>query len=339
MSALAACEDARAVRKVTLAVREALRPHLSETSSLPLLIGFSGGPDSMALALACRRLRLPVILAHLDHCLRPESAAESAPDGPIARFAAALGVPCEIGRVDVGALAKSKGMGLEEAGREARAGFWEVVRKKTGCQWILLGHQADDLLEDLLLRLIRGAGWPALAGMPAVDTARRLIRPLLSISRVDIEAFVRAEGFSWIDDSSNASDDFRRNRLRHHVVPLLLEENPALHDAVLRLWEQAREDERFWQKYLAPVLSMASCASDSLSFPEDEARALPRAARLRLFSQLLRMAVPEARPRADTLFKLDKALMSPLRPRRFQFPGGAACVLSEGRLRFQKNRQ
>ncbi len=301
----------------------------------PFLVAFSGGADSTALALALHQLGLPFMLAHLEHGLRPEAAAEAAPDGPVQAFAATLGVACHIGHADVATLASTLRIGLEEAGRKARYAFLEHIRATQGCAWIALGHQADDLIEDMLLRLVRGTGWPALAGMRAKDPERRLIRPLLHIPRADIEAFLKAAGQSWLHDASNESDTFRRNRLRHAVLPALLDENPSLHQSMHTLWLQAREDEQFWKRFLAPVLTLVLHTPDGLTLPEAALLPLPRAARLRLYAELLRQMARRfgsGQARASTVFNLDNALLNPQRPKRFQFPGGVEACLNKGKL-------
>ncbi|MBO4312360.1 MAG: tRNA lysidine(34) synthetase TilS, partial [Desulfovibrionaceae bacterium] len=252
-------------------------------------------------------------------------------------MAKALGVPCELGRADVRALAASTGAGLEEAGRAARYAFLEEVRQRHGAEWILLAHHADDLVEDVLLRLIRGAGWPALGGMPALDAQRHLLRPFLELSKSELEAFARQEGAAWLHDASNESDAFRRNRLRHHVLPLLFAENPALRRTIARLWELAREDERFWESYLSPIVSTCLCGEGEAALAEAKARALPRAARLRLFAKLIaHVGRGKGQPRAETLFALDNALLAPQRPKRFQFPGGITATLHGGVIRFAR---
>ncbi|HIU18388.1 MAG TPA: tRNA lysidine(34) synthetase TilS [Candidatus Avidesulfovibrio excrementigallinarum] len=301
----------------------------------PILVAFSGGADSTALALSLHRLGLPFMLAHLNHGLRPEAAAESAPEGPVRTFAAQLGVACHIEHEDVAAMAASRGLGLEEAGRLARYAFLERTRAAQGCAWIALGHQADDLIEDMLLRLVRGTGWPALAGMRACDPSRHLVRPLLQIPRADIEAFLNAAGQSWLHDASNDTNAFRRNRLRHGVLPTLLDENPSFHQAALALWAQAREDERFWEAFLAPTLACVCQTQAGLALPEAALRPLPRAARLRLYAELLRRMARRfgsGQARASTLFNLDRALLRQERPKRFQFPGGVVACLADGRL-------
>lgn len=189
-----------------------------------VIVAFSGGADSTALAVILRCLGVSLVLAHLDHRLRPESGeeAESA-----RRFAERLGVPCMVRRVDVEALARSEGIGLEDAGRRARYAFFDSALLSERAEWVVTGHHLDDLSEDVLMRLVRGSGWPGLGGMKAVDPARRLLRPLLGTPRAELEAFLRSLGVDWIEDASNRSDAFRRNRMRNHVIPLLKAENPS----------------------------------------------------------------------------------------------------------------
>ena len=323
------------LRTFPLAVRSLLLAEGVLPLNTPLLLAFSGGADSTALALALHRLNLPFMLAHLNHGLRPEAEAECAPNGPVRAFAAQLGVACFIEHEDVAALATARGIGLEEAGRLARYAFLERTRVAQGCAWIALGHQADDLIEDMLLRLVRGTGWPALAGMRASEPERHLIRPMLHIPRADIEAFLLAAGQTWLHDASNDTNTFRRNRLRHRILPALLDENPSFHQTMHELWSQAREDERFWEAFLAPTLARVHHNHNGLSLPETALRSLPRAARLRLYADLIRQMARRfgtGQARATTLFSLDKALLNQQRPKRFQFPGELEARLGDGLL-------
>ncbi|WP_300832486.1 ATP-binding protein, partial [uncultured Bilophila sp.] len=134
----------------------------------------------------------------------------------------------------------------------------------------------------MLLRLIRGTGWPALGGMKAADPARHLVRPLLATPRADVEVFLRTLGVPWVEDASNRSDAFRRNRLRHHVLPLLRAENPSFGRSVRTLWELAREDERYWDGVLAPVFERLEERDGTLFLPRAAFVSLSRAARLRV---------------------------------------------------------
>lgn len=136
--------------------------------SAPCHRGLFGGADSTALAVILRCLGVSLVLAHLDHRLRPESGeeAESA-----RRFAERLGVPCMVRRMDVEALARSEGIGLEDAGRRARYAFFDSALLSERAEWVVTGHHLDDLSEDVLMRLVRGSGWPGLGGMKAVEPA------------------------------------------------------------------------------------------------------------------------------------------------------------------------
>lgn len=290
-----------------------------------MIAAFSGGADSTALAVILRCVGVPVVLAHLDHGLRAESGEEA---GSARAFARRLGVPCVVRRVDVAALARSEGLGLEDAGRRARYAFLEETRRAEGADWIATGHHLDDLGEDVLLRLVRGTGWPALAGMKASDPARRLVRPLLATPRADVEAFLRALGVPWVEDASNRSDAFRRNRLRHHVLPLLRAENPSLGRSVRTLWELAREDERYWDEVLTPVFARLEAGDGTLFLPRAAFVGLPRAARLRVYAGLF-ARFGRGQAQARTLFRLDEAATASRSRRLFQFPGGVR-VVSDG---------
>ena len=287
------------------------------------IVAFSGGADSTALALILRCLGVPLVLAHLDHGLRPESADEAA---SARRFAERLGVSCVVRRVDVGALADAEGLGLEDAGRRARYAFFEEVRRVEKADWIATGHHLDDLSEDVLLRLVRGAGWPGLGGMKAVDPVRRIMRPLLGTPRAALEAFLRSLGVDWIEDASNRSDAFRRNRLRN--LPLLRAENPSLSRSVRTLWELAREDERYWDAELIPVFAQLRREDEGLLLPRAAFVGLPRAARLRVYAGLF-SRFGRGQAQAETLFRLDEAAVASRSRKVFQFPG-AVCIETNG---------
>lgn len=289
------------------------------------IVAFSGGADSTALVLLLRCLGVPLVLAHLDHGLRPESAEEA----EAARlFADRLGVTCVVRHEDVGELARLEGIGLEDAGRRARYGFFEALRVAEAADWIVTGHHLDDLGEDVLMRLVRGAGWPGLGGMRAVDAPRHLLRPLLATSRADLETLLGAVGVAWIEDGSNRSDLFRRNRIRNHVMPLLKAENPAFSRSVLSLWELAREDEQYWEAMLAPIFARLQRRETGLFLSRDAFFGLPRAARLRVYAGLF-SRYGRGQAQAETVFRLDEAVQSSRSRRVFQFPG-AVCIVTDG---------
>lgn len=331
----------RPCARLCLRVRRFLRTLLPEHPLAgPVLVAFSGGADSTALAIILRCLGLSPWLAHLDHGLRSESRAEAV---CAARFAQRLNAPFLTETTNVAALARQRSLGIEEAGRVARYRFLEQARRTAGATWIATGHQLDDLCEDQLLRLMRGTGWPGLGGMPAVDARRHLLRPLLATRRTEIEAFLTALNLDRLEDPSNNDIRFTRNRVRHELLPLIRRENPAQANAGLNLWRLARLDEAYWSGIIAPALaairqeSLQAGAHDrpgeeqpALLLPRHAFVHLPAAVRLRIYMALIRKSTAllgAGQARAETLFRLDECCMTGNGVRRFQFPGRLTLIV------------
>lgn len=303
-------------------------------------VGLSGGADSLALLLVLfylqKRLGITLEAVHIHHALRTEADKEAEAVGD---FCKTLGIDCLVHRADVPSEAEKLKIGIEEAGRMARYKVFDSLAMQDET-WIALGHHTDDLCEDVLMRLIRGAGWPALGGMTGFDAKRRLVRPLLGTKRADIEAFLVDLGLSWVNDASNASLDYRRNRIRHNVMPLLIEENPALHETVLSLWKLARIDERFWRESLqklieqavaGQVLSKQSMAGHTLD--RDVLRTLAQAQRLRLYKMMLD-SLGTGQASVTTLLALDDAWTNQRGGLAFQFNGNKIASISRGTITF-----
>ena len=187
-----------------------------------VLVALSGGADSVALLLAFRsaleRGRIASLgAAHLNHGIRGEEADR---DESFCRdLCASIGVPFYARRVDVPALAKQSGQSLEAAARIARYAFLNEVLKTGGYTLLATAHHRDDQAETLLLHLLRGCGTDGLAGMR--ERTGALIRPLLTVSRNEILAYLDERGQPYCTDSTNNDDDALRNRIRHAVLPLL----------------------------------------------------------------------------------------------------------------------
>lgn len=195
----------------------------------------SGGADSMALLwsmyLLQDKLNIRLSAAHFNHGLRGE---ESNRDEEFVRdFCAGYGIPftCQRGTVTAGK------KGLEAAARDARYGFLKSLPGK-----IATAHTADDNAETVLMHMVRGTGLKGLGGIAPVNGT--LIRPMLSVTREEVCAFLNEYHIAYITDSSNETDAFLRNRLRHHVMPLLKEENPRLAENLSSMALRLREDER-----------------------------------------------------------------------------------------------
>jgi tRNA(Ile)-lysidine synthase len=208
------------------------------------LCAFSGGVDSTSL-LALLAASAPLerlMAAHLDHGLRPESSAEAQKAALVSK---SLGVPCLIEAKNVAALAKERGKGLEEAGRSARYDFLHRALDDWEGDLILTAHQAEDQAETIILKLARGCGPGALAGIPALSG--RVARPLLSFTRGDLARYIAERGLSHTEDQSNQDRRFPRNLVRRSVLPLLAELNPGYLSAISRAAELAAGEEDFWR--------------------------------------------------------------------------------------------
>ena len=199
-----------------------------------IVCAVSGGADSMALLWALYLLKeewdLEISAAHFNHHLR---GAESDRDEAFVRdFCAGYGIPLHVGS---GHIIPGK-KGLEAAARDARYAFLRTLPGK-----IATAHTADDNAETLLMHLVRGTGLKGLGGIMPQNGS--VIRPMLGITRQEIEDFLAEYAVDHINDSSNAGDDFLRNRIRHHVMPLLKEENPRLSQNLSAMALRLRLDE------------------------------------------------------------------------------------------------
>ncbi len=192
-----------------------------------LLLGVSGGIDSVVLLDLLMRVapdfELKLRVLHLDHLIRPESAGDAE---FVMRLCRELGVPCQVVTVDVAKLAADQRISLEAAGRDARREALTCLAQKFGCARIVLAHHRDDQAETLLQRLLRGTG---LSGLQAMRMRTGLWwRPLLNFSRQQILDYATAQKLEWSEDASNCDPAFLRNRIRHQLIPHLLEYNPQI---------------------------------------------------------------------------------------------------------------
>lgn len=207
-----------------------------------VIVAFSGGADSMALLhfLMNRVAKNRILCAHVNHMLR---AAEAEADAMFAEaYCKRSGIRFALLREDVAALAEKEKIGTEECGRLVRYRFFDSLRKNEN-DVIVTAHNADDNVETVLMNLVKGTGLSGLCGIPAKRGA--ILRPLLRVSREEIERYCHVNGLAYVTDSTNAEDAYTRNRLRHHVLPELCKVNPQITDAVTRLTEAAKETQDF----------------------------------------------------------------------------------------------
>ena len=220
----------------------------------------SGGADSTAMAVLLRRLipsSVSLTLVRIDHIL-PE--AEGPAEGLFTRqLAERLECPWMERRVDVRSEMARTGESLEMAARRLRHDALRNAAREVGADAIALGHNADDQVEGLLLRLARGTGPRGLGGMPVwrppAGASPGVLRPLLSCPRSVIRDWLRTEGFSWCEDPTNEGDEVQRNRIRHHVLPALYAAlGESAREGFLRTAGLLRDEESAW---LAPLVEEA----------------------------------------------------------------------------------
>jgi len=240
-------------------VRAFMERHHLLTPGTGIVVGVSGGPDSLCLLHLLRRLAgdqdLRLHVAHLHHGLRGADADADA--AFVRRTAADWGLPCTVEWADVPALAERSKTAVEEAARHARYAFLERVARHVGARTVAVGHNADDQAETVLMHFIRGSGLAGLRGMlpctplGEAEKSLLLIRPLLDIPRADILAYCDAHGLEPRFDRSNLDTTYFRNWLRHKVLPLLAQHNPNIHRVLQRTAQVVADDYALLRSLLA----------------------------------------------------------------------------------------
>jgi len=228
-------------KALTNAVADALRDAGVQPGQR-LVVAVSGGVDSMVLlhtlSRLASRLSLALHVAHIHHGLRGGTADLDA--SLVAAEAARHALPMNVEHL--AAEARARGTSVQVWAREARYASLETIRKRVHAEWIATAHTQNDQAETVLLNLLRGTGLRGLAGIPSVRD--RILRPLLSVSRLAIEAYAKRRGVPFREDPSNRSIAYRRNRIRHQLLPLLARQyNPRIVETLAWLAAQAREDE------------------------------------------------------------------------------------------------
>ena len=245
-----------------------------------ILCSVSGGADSMCLLHLLYSGGADIIAAHYEHGIRGEESMRDARF--VESWCAEHGIECVVGHGDVPGYVSAHGLGTEEAARRLRYEFLQSTAREHSCGLIATAHNADDNAETLIFNLTRGSGALGLRGIPV--RRENIIRPLLGVSRAQIEQYLAENGIEHIEDSTNFSDDYSRNLIRHKVMPVLRQINPALSDTAGRTAELLGRDED----------CLSSLASDFVeknfhdgSLPAQELSALHPAIASRVLRQLL----------------------------------------------------
>lgn len=262
-----------------------------------LVVGVSGGPDSLCLLDALHLAGKRLVVAHLNHRLRPEADQEAA---LVRRVAEQYEVPFVMKVVDVADVAEKNSISVEEAGRVARYRFLFEESAHWKAQAVAVGHTADDQVETILMHLLRGAGLEGLQGMAAWQLPNAwsreipLVRPLLSLWREETEAYCQMRGLQPVVDPSNLEKTYFRNRLRLELLPALEAYNPRIKEVLIRMAETLRGDQQVLEQ--AVTAAWQTCLSQAgagfTAFDKEKFRAQP----VGIERRLLRKAMEAQRP-------------------------------------------
>ncbi|MBL8056009.1 MAG: tRNA lysidine(34) synthetase TilS [Anaerolineales bacterium] len=273
-----------------------------------LLLGVSGGPDSLCLLDVLTRLAgdwgLSLSVACLDHGLRPEAAGEAA---FVRQAAEARGWPFFTEAVDTRAWAAGRRQSVEEAARELRYAFLARAAGEAGAPFIAVGHTADDQAETVLMHFLRGSGLAGLRGMPAkallpnptdpqAREPRWLVRPLLGTTRPAVEAYCGERGLHPREDASNRDTAFFRNRLRHELLPALEAYNPNIRAGLARSAAVLAGEHELLQAVVAALWKgVVRTEGPRVEFHRDHWLALSLAEQRALLRQAAQRLLPDER--------------------------------------------
>ncbi|MEX2459899.1 MAG: tRNA lysidine(34) synthetase TilS [Paenibacillaceae bacterium] len=283
------------VRKVDQLIQD---EHLLDTGD-SIIVAVSGGPDSVALLhilfLLAESRKWRLIVAHFNHQFRGEESDREADF--VADYAGRLGLPCEVGVVDVPKFIRESHMNGQAASRELRYAFLLQIAEKYQAKRIALAHHADDQAETLLMRLVRGTGTLGLTGIPIRRWIKNveLIRPFLRIYKSEVLQHCEQHGLSFCLDSSNALNKYVRNQIRHELIPLLKQYNPQLPEALNRLADvMGLEDDYFMQEVDAAYQKLVVEGPNGLQLPRSGFGLMHPALQRRLIKLILSYLAPNA---------------------------------------------
>lgn len=318
-------------------VKRLIREYQLVTAGDKVVVAVSGGPDSLCLLHFLHQLsqeiELKLVVAHLNHCLRPEAQLEA--DG-VKEIASIWSLPFEAKAVDISILKKKFKLSEEEAGRRARYSFLFQVAHKYSAGVIALGHHFDDQAETVLLNIIRGCSVDGLAGMQPVKKRGKikLIRPLLCLKRAEIENYCGQHNLHPFTDSSNLETEYTRNKLRLQLIPHLENTyNPKIKEALVNLASLAAADRKYL-KAMAGFYFLKLTRSDGVHtmVELDGLQKLPLALRSRVLSMAIRkhpQAKEFGKKHIDQLLSICKAGRA---GSEINLPGQIRAYISSGKL-------
>lgn len=307
-----------------------------------IVVGVSGGPDSIALLhyfwSRKQQLQIELIAAHVDHMFRGE---ESFQDALFVKgYCKEKAIPFEMERVNVPEYMEKSGKSSQTAARDCRYSFYQRTATKYEADFIALGHHGDDQVETILMRLTRGSAGSARAGIPFMRPFGDyfIIRPFLCLNRAEIEGYCLKERLNPRRDPSNEKGVYSRNRFRQEVLPFLRKENPQVHEHFQRFSEDLQSDEAYLQELTVHKMNtvMKKNANEEISMDIDAFEAMPMPLQRRGIQLILNYLYKE-RPASlsashiESIFSLMK---SPHPSGNLDFPGGLHIVRSYRQCHF-----
>lgn len=212
----------------------------------PVIVALSGGCDSVVLLHVLATLEIPLVAAHCNFLLRED---ESLRDELfVKQLCQQKSIPIHIRTFDTRLYAQKKGISIEMAARELRYEWFNELSKELQIDKIAVAHHANDSVETILLNLIRGTGLRGLVGISPF--LNRIIRPLLCLTQEEVAEFASQENLSFVVDSSNLSDVYRRNKIRHQIIPLLQEINPSFVSTTVQTAKHLKSVYRVYTQWL-----------------------------------------------------------------------------------------
>ncbi len=281
-----------------------------------ILLAFSGGLDSSAVllffSLIKEKFNLELFAVHINHCLREESSEEAL---HVKTICEDFDIPLIVYKEDIKKIAKEQKKGIEETARDVRYAIFKKELAEKNFDYIALGHHLNDLAEDVLMRQIRGSSLEQSIGMKAIDNERKILRPFLLFEKKLLENLATACKLSWVEDNSNLSDEYLRNRVRLEILPLFLKENPSYLKHVKSNWLQGQSEIFYWQEKLKPFLEGLDLHEKTQALEKKKKFLLERKAlqnaektvRLKVFARVLRAF--KAQNNSQVLFRLDALVM------------------------------
>jgi tRNA(Ile)-lysidine synthase len=282
--------DMKSVNKTIKKVRDMISRYDMITPGDRVVVAVSGGPDSICLLSILHELkddlRLALVVAHFDHGLRP--AEDEHETGFVESMAVSLELPFETKRADQ--CLRQGSASFEEMARQARYQYLEGVKEKFFAQKIAVGHNLNDQAETVLMRLLRGSGPTGLAGIPPYRE-EKIIRPLIEISRKEIESYLDEKGLKYVTDSSNFEPRYLRNRIRMELIPLLKRYQPNIVELLGKTAEIMRSDEAWLEAEARQWVKKKSETGErgEIQIPLIVFLKLPSALRSRVIRHLLRI--------------------------------------------------